>query len=168
VDRTANWCIGGCWFTLAHKNELGTETGTGQHWKKRPVLGSSLNVQRTAGFGRLKKHRNQKTGWFRVFLTNPNKGISQFQGFKNTIFWVFEKDNQKNTNSGYFKTPQRTTGFQEITAGTTGQAACIAIMQGASVDWPIINCLPLTEHLFISYQMCFILSDLKWKHYLKL
>jgi hypothetical protein len=78
-------------------------------------------------------------------------------------FWVFQKDTQKNTNSGYFKTPQRTTGFQGRTAGATSQAACIAIMQGASVDWPITNCLPMTEHLFISYHMCFILSDLKCK-----
>jgi len=23
VDRTANWCIGGCWFTLAHKLPVG-------------------------------------------------------------------------------------------------------------------------------------------------
>jgi hypothetical protein len=141
------------------ENELGTETGTGQHWKKRPVLGSSLNFQRTADFGCSKKHWNQRTGWFRVFLKNPKQRISEFRA--NTIFWVFQKDTQKNTNSGYFKTPQRTTGFQERTAGATGQAACIAIMQGASIDWPITNCLPMTEHVFISYHMCFIVSDLK-------
>jgi hypothetical protein len=53
--------------------------------------------------------------------------------------------------------------FRKELQGPPVKAACIAIIQAASVDWPIIitNCLPMTEHLFISYHMCFILSDLK-------
>jgi hypothetical protein len=51
VDRTANWCIGGCWFTLAQPWWAHTVTGScDNEGKGLPVFGSIIVVLEFLGW----------------------------------------------------------------------------------------------------------------------